>query len=206
MNENSRWQVDFVKTVESRDFVIPTVRRKGTSMRFSTRSLMMCVSVAAFSSAVVAYLTHDFRKRMRIEADLISMGACRVCFDDESRPKYVAFAQPLRTDRIALYNPIDQLDLTDSHITDATILNMRRLFLRTANFNGSDLSDRQLELLPNVRCISFLYLQNTNVSDASITALSSIERLNYLDARGTRITPNGAERLIKLVPGLTVEL
>ena len=175
-------------------------------MRFSTRSLMVCVSIAAFSSAVVAYLTHDFRKRIRIEADLVSMGACRVSFDEESRPKCVAFAQPLRTDRIALYNPIEHLDLTDSHITDVSILNMRRLFLRTATFNGSDLSDRQLDLLSNVRCISFLYLQNTNVSDASITAISSIERLSYLDASGTRITPDGAERLRELVPGLTVEL
>lgn len=185
--------------------LIPTVRRIEEMMQFRLRTLLTCVSMTAISSAFVAYTTRDYRNRIRIESDLVSMGASRVTFDEESRPKSVVFSKPLTSDRIAVYNPIDQFDLTGAHVTEESILNMRRLFLRGVNFEGSDISDRQLELLPNVRCISHLSLKNTDVSDQSITAISSIERLSYVDLTGTRITPSGAEKLRALVPGITVE-
>ena len=92
-------------------------------MRVSIRISLVLVALLAIVFSIVAVTTRDYRKRLRIESDLRSMGAYYVAFDENNDPDWVSFVEPVTSSRIARYKSIDSVDLTGADVTDTSLRN-----------------------------------------------------------------------------------
>lgn len=161
----------------------------------------------AIVCSIAAFATRDYRKRRRIELDLLSMGAYHVGFDENSDPEYVAFVEPVRSSRIATYELIGHLDLAGADVTDASIKHIAKLKrVDVVHLTDTNITDDQLKMLAEIGGIQILRLNGSKVTDAAIPYIASINGLISVDLSGTLITRDGVADLRRRVPSITVAL
>jgi serine/threonine protein kinase len=69
--------------------------------------------------------------------------------------------------------------------------------LKTAVFEGSDISDAGIKWLTKLPHLERLVLTRGNVSDASIPLFLQMKSLRFLDLSGTKVSPSAIERLLQ---------
>ena len=101
-----------------------------------------------------------------------------------------------------LLNDLHGLTLQSSSVTEEGARYLSRFrALRRLNLDGSqaigDAAVKQLSRLPDLR---YLNLSRSPVTDASLTDLAQLQRLEHLDVEVTQITVAGVRRLEKALP------
>ncbi|WP_231617905.1 hypothetical protein [Novipirellula aureliae] len=174
-------------------------------MRFRLRTLILIVAALAISVSITEFTTRDYRKRRRIEADLHSMGAYYVSFDDSNAPAWVGFIAPVGLDRLGDYESFDNLDFAGAIVTDDTVRNLSNLKrVRVLHFTDCNVTDAQLKMLANIGSVWMLRLNGSPVTDDAIPAIASIRGLESLDVSGTLITSDGVAELEQRRPEIVV--
>ncbi|WP_144055030.1 hypothetical protein [Rhodopirellula baltica] len=143
--------------------------------------------------------------RSRIEADLHSMGAYYVSFDDSNSPSWVGFVAPVGLDRIERYESFDDLDFSGANINDDTVRDLSNLkSVRVLHLTDCNVTDDQLEMLAPIGSVWMLRLNGSPVTDDAIPAIASIRGLKSLDVSGTLITSAGVAELQQRCPEIVV--
>jgi hypothetical protein len=174
-------------------------------LRFSIRSLFVAVTMIAIVIQILAVSTRDYRKRLRISADLRSMGATHIGFDENGNPDWVSFVSSVNSPEISKYKKIRHVDLSEACVTDATIRNVSGLDeIEVLHLTQCDVTDDQLELLAHIGSLKILRLNNTGITDKAIPAIASINGLMSVDLSGTLVSNSGVEELESRRPGIVV--
>ncbi|QDT03946.1 Leucine Rich repeats (2 copies) [Rubripirellula lacrimiformis] len=174
-------------------------------MRFRIRTLLSIVAVVAISVVIAESTTRSYRGRCRIEADLHSMGAYYVSFDENNSPTWVGFVDPVRFDHIEEYESFDHLDFAGASITNDTVRGLSNLkSVRVLHLTDCNVTDDQLKMLASIGSIWMLRLNGSSVTDDAIPAIASLHGLKSLDVSGTLITFAGVAELQQRCPDIVV--
>lgn len=108
---------------------------------------------------------------------------------------------PLDDDLVHVENlhSLTDLDLQNSHITDAGLVHLAGLQqLERLILGGTKIADAGLAHLASLHKLTYLDLHRTDISDAGIAHLADMLNLEALDLSGTRITDAGLSGLSRL--------
>lgn len=185
-----------------REGIIPIQRHR---LRFGVRSVLVITAMMAVAFSMLAHSSRDYRKRLRIESDLRSMGAYYVAFDESSNPVWVSLESPVDMSQLAAYKPITNIDVSGSHITDASVRHIAQFeSLKVLDLSRSDITDDQMKLLSTIDSLEILLLGGTHLTDASLPAISQIDGLVGVDLSGTDVTDDAVKMLEDWRPEITV--
>jgi hypothetical protein len=176
------------------------------NLRFGIRTLLLTVVFVAICIAIIASVTRDFRERWHFEADLRSMGAYYVTFNEgDNKPDWISFAGPLKSPHIAKYRSFKQVDFAGARLTDESVRNIAAIeCIEILHLTNCDITDNQIGLLSQIGRVEILRLNGSPVTDAAISAIASIEGLKSVDLSGTLVTENGVATLREQCPGILV--
>ena len=113
--------------------------------------------------------------------------------------------------RLTLFPKLRSLGLNETKVTDGGLEVLEEFSeLDRLGLRGMGLTDRGMEhvgdcaRLRHVKNLMLLDVSDTQVSDAGILKLATLENLQTLFVRGSRVTAAGAEALKKDLPGVRV--
>lgn len=173
--------------------------------RIRLRWLLFLVSLLTVGIGTLAFSTRDLRKRLRIEANLRTMGAYHVGFNDRSDPTWISVMDSSVDSRIVEYQTIETIDLSSARLDDQSLRCIADLEeLRMIDLSKSNITNEQLQLLSASRSLRTLRLNGCSITDESIVSLGAIVHLKLLDLSGTQVTMAGVAKLEKLRPDITV--
>ncbi|AMV32555.1 Leucine Rich repeats (2 copies) [Pirellula sp. SH-Sr6A] len=174
-------------------------------MKFRIRTMMVVVGALSIGFMVVESTTRVYRERCRIEADLHSMGAYYVGFDESNTPSWVSFVAPMSLERIGGFGSFESLDFSGAKITDESLSGVASLkHIRILHLTHCKVTDTQLQILAGIGSIAVLRLNGSPITDEAIPAIASIQGLMSLDVSDTLITSAGLEELKKQRPDIVV--
>lgn len=166
--------------------------------------MLVIVSVAVGFS-IAEFMTRDYRKRYWIEAELRSMGAYYVQFNNSNAPSWVSFAAPVGLERLKDYQSFDTLDFAGAKMNDDAIRGLSNLkHVEMLDLGDCGLTDNQLGVLSNIGSISILRLNGAPVTDDAILAVASIRGLKSIDISDTLVTSAGKAELQKRRPEIVI--
>ncbi len=175
-------------------------------MQFSLSRLFGVVTISALMIVLLMYLTTNYRERLRVRAQLMSMGAYFVAFGADNLVDSVAFHDPIKSPEIARFQSIIALDFKEAHVTPESLENIYGLKnLRMIVFNLSDVRDEDIAKLKNINSLRTLWLSHTSLSDSCVDAIADIPGLESVDLISTQITQKGIDRLKAAKPLLIVK-
>jgi hypothetical protein len=97
---------------------------------------------------------------------------------------------------VATFPKIDQLDISNTQITDDALASAARLpALWRLLARHTDVTDTGVARLASLQQLAMLELDGTEITDAGIADLAKLPRLNRLNVSGTRITDAGLAHL-----------
>ncbi len=142
--------------------------------RFSLKSLLIAMTIAAVALAIVAQpLMEDRRTRRHLNL-AVAMGA------KVSSTGILLREQTLRRIVLSFFGlPV-------------------HLHLYRLDFSGTKLTDIELGQLKGFREIRELDLGNTQVTDNALASLKKLEYLRVLDISGTQVTDQGIQHLLEI--------
>jgi hypothetical protein len=73
------------------------------------------------------------------------------------------------------------------------------------DFSGTNISDRGVAELKQLRSLEYIFLLNTSITDASIDVLGTLPNLKMLGVNNTQVTPERLKKLSQDRPGLRIE-
>jgi hypothetical protein len=191
--------------VAARDAYRNGMRLPKVRLTFNMRTLFVAVTLFAIAFQILAFCTRDYRKRMRIAAELRSMGAALVDFDEDGNLDWAMFVSPLNSPEIAKYKRIRSVDLSSASELGATIQYLSGLEeIQTLFLNRSNVTDEHLHPLSNIGSLMMLFLRETAITDKSIPTIASIPGLKCVDLSQTLISEMGIEELKNRRPELVV--
>lgn len=174
-------------------------------MQFSLSRLFGLVTFSALTIALLMYVTTNYRERLRVRAQLMSLGAYSVAFGSDNSVHSVAFHSPIKSLDIAHFQTIQTIDFKEAHVTPESLENISGLNnVRMIIFNLSDVCDEDIAKLKNIDSLRTLWLSYTNLSDSCVDAIAGIPGLERVDLISTQISHEGFERLKAAKPMLIV--
>jgi len=104
-------------------------------------------------------------------------------------------------ERLGAMPHLRQLTLEGSHVTRSGLpLLSRWIALEELDLSGVPLGDADLSELTPLANLRVLWLSDTQISDQALGTLLAMKRLKTLGLQGTRITPEGVNRLREALP------
>lgn len=175
-------------------------------MQFSLSRLFGLVTFSALTIAILMYVTTNYRERLRVRAQLMSMGAYFVGFGADNLVDSVSFHDPIKSTEIARFQSIEVLDFKEAHVTPESIENIYGLKnVQMIVFDLSDVRDEDIAKLKNINSLRTLWLSHTGVSDSCVDAIADIPGLEKVYLFSTQITQKGIDRLKDAKPLLNVK-
>ncbi len=175
-------------------------------MRFSLRSLLASVTIIAIAIAVTLYVTKDYRERMALRAELLSMGARFASVGDDHSIR-VLFTEPVTTTEIKKYETLESVEFKQFSV-DANSLKafagLRQvgtmMFQLCTIHDAHDLS--QLSKIGGVRSLLFWH---TPIDDTSIALIVQVPGLEVVSFSATKVTQAGVDQLRAARPEIRVD-
>jgi len=99
---------------------------------------------------------------------------------------------------------IRSLVLGSKSITDAGLVNLANMRLEILNLDGSSITDAGMVQIGKLSGLGSLFLNYTAITDASIPEIVKLRYLRRLDITGTKITPQGRDRIRAAIPGIQI--
>ena len=97
------------------------------------------------------------------------------------------------------------LNLSCPNITDAGLVHLKKMRgMQHLAVGRTRISDQGMVQIGQFKKLIGLDISNTDVSDGGIAVLANCHRLKQLLAFETRVTPEGAQALQKLLPALEI--
>jgi hypothetical protein len=160
----------------------------------------------AVAIAVTLYATKDYRQRMALRADLLSMGARWANVGDDHSIS-VLFTAPVTAREVKKYEELGHVEL-QGFAVDASSLKAftglrhinSMLFQSCTIHDVNDLS----ELSKIVGIYSLLFL-HTSIDDASIAKIVEVLGLEVVSFKGTKVTQAGVDQLRSARPEIRVD-
>ena len=87
--------------------------------------------------------------------------------------------------------------LADGKIGDDQVASVKPLgnVINSLNLRGTEVTDKGLEQLKELKSLVRLHLERTKITDAGLAHLAALENLEYLNLYGTEITDAGVQSL-----------
>ncbi len=175
-------------------------------MRFSLRTLLALVTAIAVAIVAALYATKDYRERMALRAELLSMGA-RYASVGEDRSITVLFTEPVSATELKKYEKLRSVEFKQMSV-DATSLKAlaglrrvdRMLFELCTIDDAHDLSE--LSKIGGVRSLLFWH---TPIDDAAIPTIAQVPGLEVVSFSATKVTQAGVDQLRMARPEIRVD-
>jgi Leucine-rich repeat (LRR) protein len=98
---------------------------------------------------------------------------------------------------VGVLKELERLDLSNAHIDDDGLRHIEHLPLRELWLQETNITDASAAVLSQIRTLEFLQLNATSLSDVFLVELESLPELENLGLRGTRITSSGMKYLAR---------
>lgn len=176
-------------------------------MRYTLRSLLVVVTLVAALVALGLMATKDYRERMAIRSELLSMGATSAKVDSD-RSISLFFTSPVTTTQWNQFKHVSAVELKGFSVDHKSLQNLAQiqavdtLLLEQCTFADAE----ALAPLAAFRGLRCLLIWNTPLDDSAIDQLIAIRGLEIVDFHKTKITQQGADRLRAARPGIKVTL
>jgi len=93
--------------------------------------------------------------------------------------------------QVGVIKELRELDLSNAKIDDAGLRKISHLPLRQLWLQSTDITDASAATISQIKSLDFLQLNATNVSDKFLEQLESLPELDNLGLRGTEVTSAG---------------
>jgi hypothetical protein len=154
--------------------------------QYSLRTLMLAVLLASIGMSYVA-VTIQRQRRQGAAAKAIERAGGHV----ESKPTWLG--RLLRDDSLVVVNSVN---LSQTHTTDAGLVNLRELrALRELWLGDTNVTDAGLLHFQGASQLKYLALGGTQVTDAGLSHLQGLHKLEVLFLHGTRVSDAGLVHL-----------
>ncbi len=156
-------------------------------------------------SAVLLWLTIDFRRQTAIREDLMSQGAAWVGFTsgESDFESTVLYTKPIVAD-LRHHDRLKTVELKGYDVTPDCIERLSKLgHIDNLYFISCDLCDDDLVHLPET-VVKNLLFWNANISDAAIDTIVQIRTLKKVCFKTTSVTLQGVEKLQSALPELEI--
>jgi len=101
---------------------------------------------------------------------------------------------------------IEALHLPSTKVSDEGLLHLGRITsLAVLDLSDTEVTDAGLKHLVPLRRLAWLLLENDEITDAGLKHIESIKSLKRVTLIGTKVSPEGADRLKRAIPGVTVD-
>lgn len=175
-------------------------------LRFSLRSLFVFVTAIAVAIAVALCLTKDYRQRMALRAELLSMGARWANVSDDHSIS-VLFIEPVGAKELKKYGKIGVVEFQQFSVdanslrafAGLTHVNSMR-FQRCTVPDANDLSE--LSKIGGVHALLFMH---TPIDDASIAMIAEVPGLEIVGFGDTKVTQAGVDQLHAARPEIRID-
>ncbi len=108
---------------------------------------------------------------------------------------------------VARVKTLTHLALIDSPISDAALSQVARMKVLTElDLSKTRITDAGIVHLEGLGNLEKLYLRFTPLTDASVVHLVKLKRLKTLDLQGTKVSPEGIQRLRQALPKTEITL
>jgi hypothetical protein len=175
-------------------------------MRFSLRSLFVFIAVIAAAIAAALYVTKDYRQRLALRAQLLSMGASWADVDDDHSIS-VVFTEPVTASGLKKYGTLGHLEFKRFSVDARSLKAFAELTdVGCMMFQSCTVTDAtglaELSKLGGIRGLLFWH---TPIDDASIARIAEVRGLQIVSFRDTNVTQAGVDQLQRARPEIKVD-
>jgi|SRR6476646_778233 len=175
-------------------------------MRFSLRSLFVFVTAIAAAIAVALYVTKDYRQRLALRGQLLSMGASWAKVDDDHAIS-VVFTEPVTASGLKKYETLGRVEFKRFSVDASSLKSFAGLTqVGCMMFQSCTVPDAEdLAELSKIGGIRALLFWHTPIDDASITMIAEVAGLESVSFRDTKVTQAGVDQLRRARPEIRVD-
>ena len=175
-------------------------------MRFSLRSMFVFVAGIAVAIAVALYVTKDYRQRLALRAQLLSMGASWAKVDDDHAIS-VVFTEPVTASGLKKYETLGRVEFKRFSVDASSLKSFAGLTqVGCMMFQSCTVPDAEdLAELSKIGGIRALLFWHTPIDDASIAMIAEVAGLESVSFRDTKVTQAGVDQLRRARPEIRVD-
>jgi len=162
--------------------------------------------VIAVAITVALYVTKDYRQRMALRAQLLSMGAAYANVGDDHSIR-VVFAEPVTANELSKYESLRQVEFKWFSVDASSLKAFAGLReVGSMMFQPCTVPDaNDLTELSKIDTLRSLLFWHTPIDDASIPRIADVPGLQVVSFRGTRVTQAGVDHLHNMRPEIRVD-
>jgi hypothetical protein len=168
---------------------------------------MAAFAILAVVLTVLLFVTKDYRARIALRSELLTLGASYARVDADRRA-VVVFIQPIGSADFSKFQQLHKLELQHFPVDAATLQafsglqQIDTLLLKSCSFADAQ-AWSQLSQNGNVRSLLFW---GSPVDDSFVDMIATVPGIERVYFVGTQLTPAGADQLRLARPEIQVEL
>lgn len=164
------------------------------------------VSLRVFGGVLVAIASFSLVRLYQMNAcvsDLRNIGAH--VYTVETGPDLLRSVLGRRF--VSLFDTVATVSITDAAVDEQQLLPLEKcVYLRSLRLSGGSITDRHLRHIRANRTLLWMFLSDTEVSDAGCDYLVAFSSIEQLELDRTRVTDRGIERISKMTSLVSLSL